>query len=143
MAQYEDFIPQNTAPVGVKRIGVYNSNNKRVGIIKLGGLAKAKGEKLYSFGAISDVHLQRNTGTTDFPRALTFFTTLSLQLALADNGLRTLYVSGEESAEQIKMRAQRIGINNECCTVYTETLLENIVSVIEEQRPRRQWSYQQ
>lgn len=73
MAQYEGFIPQNTAPLGVKCIGVYNSNNKRVGIIELGGLAKEKGEKLYSFGAISDVHLQRNTGTTDFPRALTFF----------------------------------------------------------------------
>ena len=31
--------------------------------------------------------------------------TLSLQIALTDNGLKTLYVSGEESAEQIKMRA--------------------------------------
>lgn len=61
--------------------------------------------------------------------------TLSLQLALTDNGLTTLYVSGEESAEQIKMRATRIGINNEECTVFTETLLENIVAQIEEQRP--------
>jgi DNA repair protein RadA/Sms len=61
--------------------------------------------------------------------------TLSLQLALTDNGLRTLYVSGEESAEQIKMRATRIGIRNEECTVFTETLLENIVSQIEELRP--------
>ena len=31
--------------------------------------------------------------------------TLSLQIALAANGLKTLYVSGEESAEQIKMRS--------------------------------------
>lgn len=61
--------------------------------------------------------------------------TLSLQLALTDNGLRTLYVSGEESAEQIKMRASRIGINNTECTVFTETLLENIVAQIEELRP--------
>ena len=44
--------------------------------------------------------------------------TLSLQLALSDNGLTTLYVSGEESAEQIKMRANRIGIANSECTVY-------------------------
>ena len=35
--------------------------------------------------------------------------TLSLQIALAGNGLKTLYVSGEESAEQIRMRAGRIG----------------------------------
>ena len=61
--------------------------------------------------------------------------TLSLQIALTANGLRTLYVSGEESPEQIKMRANRIGINNEECTVYAETLLENIVSQIEELRP--------
>ena len=61
--------------------------------------------------------------------------TLSLQLALTDNGLRTLYVSGEESAEQIKMRATRLGICNQECTVFTETLLENIVAQIEELRP--------
>lgn len=61
--------------------------------------------------------------------------TLSLQIALAANGLRTLYVSGEESAEQIRMRAGRIGIGNEECLVYPETLLENIVAQIDEQRP--------
>ena len=61
--------------------------------------------------------------------------TLSLQIALTANGLKTLYVSGEESAEQIKMRAMRLGIGNEECTVYTETLLESIVSQIEELRP--------
>lgn len=61
--------------------------------------------------------------------------TLSLQIALTANGLRTLYVSGEESPEQIKMRANRIGINNQECTVYAETLLENIVTQIEDIRP--------
>ena len=61
--------------------------------------------------------------------------TLSLQLALSDNGLKTLYVSGEESAEQIKLRAERIGIRNENCIIYTETLLENIVAQIEEIHP--------
>lgn len=61
--------------------------------------------------------------------------TLSLQIALADNGLKTLYVSGEESAEQIKMRALRLGIGNEGCLIYAETLLENILAQIEEQRP--------
>ena len=61
--------------------------------------------------------------------------TLALQLALAENGLRTLYVSGEESAEQIKMRAERLGINNEECVIYTETLLENIVAQCEALKP--------
>ena len=61
--------------------------------------------------------------------------TLALQLALADNGLRTLYVSGEESVEQIKMRAERLGIHNEECVVYTETLLENIIAQCEAIKP--------
>ncbi|MCD8073334.1 MAG: DNA repair protein RadA [Alistipes sp.] len=53
--------------------------------------------------------------------------TLSLQIALSPNGLKTLYVSGEESAEQIKMRADRIGIGNEECLLYLETRLESII----------------
>ena len=61
--------------------------------------------------------------------------TLSLQLALTAHGLRTLYVSGEESAEQIGMRAERLGIGNEECYIYAETLLENILHQIEQQRP--------
>ena len=36
--------------------------------------------------------------------------TLSLQIPLFNEGLRTLYVSGEESAAQIKMRAQRLDL---------------------------------
>ena len=55
--------------------------------------------------------------------------TLSLQLALAPHGLKVLYVSGEESPQQIKMRASRIGNNNENCLLY------NIVTQIEEIAP--------
>lgn len=61
--------------------------------------------------------------------------TLSLQLALADNGLKTLYVSGEESPQQIKMRASRIGVSNADCYIYGETLIENILLQIEEVKP--------
>lgn len=61
--------------------------------------------------------------------------TLSLQLALTAHSLRTLYVSGEESAEQIGMRAERLGISNEECYIYAETLLENILLQIEQQKP--------
>lgn len=61
--------------------------------------------------------------------------TMMLQIALTDNGLKTLYVSGEESEEQIKMRAERIGIANKACHVLTETHLEDIITFIEEERP--------
>ena len=81
MAKYEGFIPQNTAPVGAKYISVYNSQNKRMGIIKLDGLAKEKGEKLYSFGAISDVHLSVADSETDFIRALNYFDSSKVDFA--------------------------------------------------------------
>lgn len=61
--------------------------------------------------------------------------TLSLQIALGTHGLRTLYVSGEESQMQIKMRADRLGIGNESCLIYSETLFENIVLQMEEVKP--------
>lgn len=54
--------------------------------------------------------------------------TLSLQIPLFNEGLRTLYVSGEESAAQIKMRAQRLGGAHGNCLVLSETLLENIIN---------------
>lgn len=61
--------------------------------------------------------------------------TLSLQIALATTGIKTLYVSGEESAAQIKMRASRLGVANEDCYIYPETLLENILAQIETMQP--------
>lgn len=61
--------------------------------------------------------------------------TLSLQLALGSHGLKTLYVSGEESPQQIKMRAERVGEQNDDCYVYAETLLENIVAQADEIKP--------
>ena len=47
--------------------------------------------------------------------------TLLLQLALHWQGLKVLYVSGEESEQQIRMRAERVGIRNSNCVILTET----------------------
>lgn len=56
--------------------------------------------------------------------------TLSLQIALKATGLKTLYVSGEESQHQIKLRAERLGVENNECLIYSETSFENILSQI-------------
>ena len=61
--------------------------------------------------------------------------TLLLQVALKLKDKKILYVSGEESAQQIKMRADRIGINNENCLVLTETNTTNIIKYFEEVNP--------
>lgn len=60
--------------------------------------------------------------------------TLLLQIALGMN-LRVLYVSGEESQSQIKMRASRIEQKNENCLVLTETKTQNIFSLITDIEP--------
>jgi DNA repair protein RadA/Sms len=60
--------------------------------------------------------------------------TLLLQLAISDT-IKTLYVSGEESDRQIKMRADRIGRVNESCFLLTETNLQNIVLHANEIQP--------
>jgi DNA repair protein RadA/Sms len=52
--------------------------------------------------------------------------TLMLQMARGLSGRKILYVSGEESATQIKMRAERLGIKNPEYLVYTETNTQRI-----------------
>lgn len=61
--------------------------------------------------------------------------TLSLQVPLHCPDLRTLYVTGEESAKQVKMRADRLGGNLDNCFIFPETLLENIIAEASEMRP--------
>ncbi|MBL7200885.1 MAG: DNA repair protein RadA [Anaerolineae bacterium] len=59
--------------------------------------------------------------------------TLLLQVSalLADRGSTVLYVSGEESAQQIKMRARRLGLTPEALYVLTET---NLLAIIDHMR---------
>lgn len=62
--------------------------------------------------------------------------TLMLQLGLALTKMKVLYVSGEESDQQIKMRAERLTANrNELCYILTETNTKNIFQGIEELQP--------
>ena len=61
--------------------------------------------------------------------------TLLLQVALNLKDKKVLYVSGEESAQQIKMRAERIGIRNDNCLILTETNTSHIIKHIEESKP--------
>ncbi|MDR1791880.1 MAG: DNA repair protein RadA [Bacteroidales bacterium] len=61
--------------------------------------------------------------------------TLMLQLALSVQHTKVLYVSGEESASQIKLRAQRLKNNNPLCYIVNETDMEAIFSHIEQVKP--------
>lgn len=62
--------------------------------------------------------------------------TLMLQLSMSLKGRNVLYVSGEESEQQIKMRAARMRAGNiDTCYVLTETRTRNIFQSIEAVRP--------
>ncbi len=61
--------------------------------------------------------------------------TLALQIALLLEAHKVLYLSGEESAEQIRIRADRIGKLHEGCYVLNDTFLENILSQIGQLEP--------
>ncbi len=61
--------------------------------------------------------------------------TLLLQFALSTKNYKVLYVSGEESERQIKMRAERIRKDSTNCYILTETLTQNIFQHIEKLKP--------
>jgi DNA repair protein RadA/Sms len=63
--------------------------------------------------------------------------TLILQILarLADLGYRTLYISGEESVQQIKMRGERLGAGHSQALVVSETSLESIFKILKEIKP--------
>ncbi|MCH2235297.1 MAG: DNA repair protein RadA [Crocinitomicaceae bacterium] len=93
--------------------------------------------------SLKDQELNRVFGGGLVPGSIVLFggepgigkSTLVLQVALQEQDKTVLYVSGEESEEQISMRADRLGLKNENCFVLTETSLTNIFSQIEAVQP--------
>ena len=93
--------------------------------------------------ALSDAELNRVLGGGLVPGSLVLFggepgigkSTLLLQMAISNSKLKVLYVSGEESDQQIKMRAERIGVKNEGCFILSETNVQNIFKQAEEVQP--------
>ncbi len=62
--------------------------------------------------------------------------TLALQIVLSMQNGNTLYVSGEESEDQIKLRADRIGGTNKQTYILSETKLENILLQTQNVKPQ-------
>ncbi len=80
--EFKRLIKENVAPYTATKIILYHKSGKKQGTIPLGNLAYPNdlGEKLYSFGALSDIHLGLNNthptfkdASEDFKRALEFF----------------------------------------------------------------------
>ena len=61
--------------------------------------------------------------------------TLVLQMALGLKDKKIFYVSGEESLQQLKLRAGRLGMNGSNCLFLSETLLENVLAQTSQVNP--------
>ena len=106
--KYTHFIPENTAPRGAKRIGVYQGE-RRICTVPLGRLAPVEKAPLYSFGLLSDIHLWKTEsswgGNAKFDNALSYFESQGLlfcahcgditQTGLYDEGDKTTLQPGQ------------------------------------------------
>lgn len=106
--------------------------------LRISEIETSKEERLNT----SNNELNRVLGGGIVPGSLTLLggepgigkSTLLLQISLHLN-YRTLYVSGEESQQQIKMRAERINPASSNCYILTETKTQNIFKQIEKLEP--------
>lgn len=116
--------------------GSNSSNN----IIHLSEVTGTEEERLLT----PDAELNRVLGGGIVPGSLVLVggepgigkSTLFLQNALLLPHIITLYVSGEESAQQVKMRADRLGIKNDQFFLLTETSTQTIFQEIKKLRPQ-------
>ncbi|MFT6814300.1 MAG: DNA repair protein RadA/Sms [Sphingobacteriales bacterium] len=93
---------------------------------------------------VPDEELSRTLGGGIVPGSLVLLggepgigkSTLLLQLAVRLKETKVLYISGEESAQQIKMRAERLSVDGNQCYVYTETNTQHIFKELEKVEPQ-------
>ena len=125
--------PQN-GPKGTLRLGATTSKPQKVSEITASELERI---------TLPSAELNRVLGGGLVPGSIILVggepgigkSTLVLQNVLSVRSRNILYVSGEESAEQLKMRADRIGRLSESCYIVTETSLDAIFEHIETVKP--------
>jgi len=109
-------------------------------IVNLSEVSSTEDERLIT----GDAELNRVLGGGIVPGSLVLIggepgigkSTLFLQNALQLSQITTLYISGEESAQQIKMRADRLKIQNDQFYLLTETSTQTIFQEIKKLRPQ-------
>ena len=123
-----NFIKENIAPTNTKKLNVYDENDNRVGRIALNGLTPPTGSKLYSFCALSDVHIGYDTADTDFQRALTHvensdcvFTCICGDLTASGNDSQMAQYKNIVDAYALTKAVYAVGGNHESIWGYMTT----------------------
>ena len=133
----EETISKTTAKEGAKQ--VWRPETKvNASPVLIQDIQQTRTERLL----LPDKELTRTLGGGLVPGSITLIggepgigkSTLLLQLALRSSA-SILYVSGEESPQQIKMRAERIGITNQSCHILAETDLHKILKQAKKMEP--------
>ena len=135
--EWDTFVEENisTETSGVSSKGIFKKHKP----ILINDISSIKEERISS----EDQELNRVLGGGIVPGSVTLLggdpgigkSTLLLQLSLNIVNKKILYVSGEESEYQIKMRCDRINKSSTTCYILTETLIDNIFSEIEKINP--------
>ncbi len=131
------FIEQTTRPESATpRTGVAGHEAERLGDIDGQGLIRL---------SAGDAEFDRVLGGGAVPGSLVLVggapgagkSTLLLQMAarLAGSGQSVLYVSGEESAQQIRLRSERLDLGDSQCHILDETDVDCILGELERLRP--------
>ena len=118
----------------------YNGNGRNNKVISLQEVSSTEDKRLET----KDAELNRVLGGGIVPGSIVLVagepgigkSTLFLQNGLLLSDIVTLYISGEESEQQIKMRADRLKITNENFYLLTETSTQTIFQEIKKLRPQ-------
>jgi DNA repair protein RadA/Sms len=137
-AEWNTFV-EEVIEKNIPSVVAFSTSSRNAKPQTLQSIEKQEHERVY----LKDAELNRVLGGGLVPGSLILFggepgigkSTLLLQLAVAETDLRVLYVSGEESEQQIKMRAERVGTLNQQCYILTETNIQNIFKQAEETGP--------
>lgn len=120
---YRHFIPQNTAPKGATKIGVYDSNDKRIMTIPLGGLTPPSSQKQYSFGLVSDIHLFKSAtnwdGNGKFDRALSYLESYGCAMCIVSGDLTQTGLYDEASGGGYVLNEAQLAKYKEICDKHT------------------------
>ncbi len=137
-AEWNTFV-EEVIEKNIPSVVAFSTSSRNAKPQTLQSIEKQEHERIF----LKDAELNRVLGGGLVPGSLILFggepgigkSTLLLQLAVAETTLRVLYVSGEESEQQIKMRAERVGTLNQQCYILTETNIQNIFKQAEETNP--------
>lgn len=117
----------------------YGRKNSAVAPVVLSNVEASENQRIVT----TDIELNRVLGGGIVPGSLVLLggepgigkSTLMLQIAMQLPSLKILYVSGEESARQIKLRSDRVGGSADHIFIYTETETVTLLKQAEEMKP--------